>query len=63
MQARELGDTLIARINNKLYYTVKTNNKWNIENASIAFHPFTLSDTTPDVILTYATDKAALVKR
>ena len=62
MQAREIGDTLIARLNNKLYYTLKTGDKWNVVNGAIAFHPFALSDTSPDMLLTYVTDKAALVK-
>src|SRR5579885_764959 len=63
MQAREMGDTLIARLNNKLYYTLKTDGKWPVVYGVVAFHPFKLTDTTPDIMLTYVTDKAALVKR
>jgi hypothetical protein len=63
MQAREMGDTLIARLNNKLYYTVKKDDKWPVVNGAIAFHSFNLSDTAPDIILTYVTDKTELVKK
>ncbi|HTA26964.1 MAG TPA: hypothetical protein VK809_04205, partial [Bacteroidia bacterium] len=63
LQAREMGDTLLARLNNKLYYTLKTSDKWSVVNGKIAFHTFTLSDTSPDIQLEYLADKAELVKR
>ncbi len=63
MQAREMGDTLLARFNNKLYYTLKTNDKWNVENGKISFHVFAPSDTSPDFQLEYLADKAELVRR
>jgi hypothetical protein len=63
MQAREMGDTLIARLDNKLYYTLKTDGKWNIVNGTISFHTFNHSDTSGDKVLTYVTNKADLVKR
>jgi hypothetical protein len=63
MQAREMGDTLIARLNNKLYYTLKKDDKWQVVNGAVAFHPFTASDTSPDILLSYFTDKSALVKK
>ncbi len=62
MQARELGDTLIARFNNKLYYTVKTNNNWNVVDGYVAFHTFNVADTAPNLLLRYVTDKYELVK-
>src|SRR5579859_5954032 len=63
MQAREMGDTLIARLDNKLYYTLKTNSKWVVENGTITFHTFNRTDTSGDKVLSYITDKADLVKR
>jgi hypothetical protein len=63
MQAREMGDTLLARFNNKMYYTVKADNKWPVVNGKIAFHVFSLSDTSPDFQLEYLSNKAELVKR
>lgn len=63
LQAREMGDTLIARLNNKLYYTLKTNNSWNVENGKIAFRPFSHADTSQAIWLEYLTDKNELVRR
>ncbi len=63
MQAREMGDTLIARFNNKLYYTLKANNTFTVSNGKIAFHPFSRADTSKDILLEYLTDKTELVKR
>ncbi|HTB32535.1 MAG TPA: hypothetical protein VK808_10940, partial [Bacteroidia bacterium] len=63
LQAREMGDTLIARFDNKLYYAVKVNNKWNVVNGKVAFHSFSVSDTSPDYQLEYLSDKAELVRR
>src|SRR6185437_1999094 len=63
MQARDMGDTLIARLNNKLYYTVKSDYRWNVVNGTVAFHPCNQSDSSPHMLLTYTTDKADLVKR
>jgi len=63
MQAREMGDTLIARFNNKLYYILKTNNTWPVENGKVAFHPFSRTDTSKDIVLEYLRDKTELIKR
>lgn len=63
LQAREMGDTLIARFNNKIYYTLKKDNNWVVVNGKIAFHPFSRMDTTGDYLITYLTDKSELVKR
>lgn len=63
LQAREMGDTLIARFNNKLYYTLRTNNKYTVVEGKIAFHTYNLYDTSKDIMLEYLTDKAELVKR
>ena len=35
MQARDIGDTLIARINNKLYYTVKADGSYQVTDDSV----------------------------
>ncbi len=63
LQAREMGDTLLARFNNKLYYTLRVNDKYVVENGKIAFHSFNLNDTSKDILLEYLTDKFELVKR
>lgn len=63
MQAREMGDTLITRFNNKIYYTVKLSTGWDVKNGTIAFHPFSIYDTSGDMMLQYVTDKTELLKR
>ncbi len=62
MQARDMGDTLIARINNKLYYTVKADGSYQVTDDSVVFHPYNPLDTTGDIYLRYVAEINELLK-
>lgn len=57
-------DTIIARLNNKLYYTLTDNGHWRVdENNKVVFTTLNPNDTSPDVALEYLGSKPSLVKR
>jgi len=56
-------DTVIVRLNNKLYYAVTENKQWRINNGKVTFSTYNANDTLPDIDLDYVSSKPSLVKR
>lgn len=56
-------DTVIVRLNNKLYFTVTENKQWRVDKDKVTFSSLNLNDTFPDIDLDYIYSKPSLVKR
>jgi len=62
-EVKSVIDTVIVRLNNKLYYTITDNNHWRVVDAKVTFSTLNPNDTMPDVSLDYISSKPSLVKR
>ena len=58
------SDTVIVRLNNKLYYSITDNGRWRIsEEGKVIFSPLNASDTIPALALEYISSKPLLGKK
>jgi hypothetical protein len=63
-EPKTVYDTVIVRLNSKLYYTVTVDKKWQLdEKGKITFSTYNINDTLPDINMDYISSKPSLVKR
>jgi len=59
-----IDDTVIVRLNNKLYYTLTDNGHWRVmDNDKVNFSPLDPNDTIPDMALDFISSKPSLIKQ
>lgn len=62
-ETHNTADTVIVRLNNKLYYTLTDNGRWRVnEDNKVVFTTLNPNDTSPDIGLEYIGSKPSLVK-